>query len=116
MEIISIKAKSSSDEPYAVDFIIQNKKMVVTCDCRAGEFGKLCKHKVELINGDKDRLFDINEQEKLEKLQLIIANISDFAVTAKSIETSEKIIRQEKRNLSKLKKNFEKKLKNGVEI
>lgn len=113
---ISIKAKSSGVEPYTVDFIIQDKKMIVACNCPAGEWGKLCKHKTELISGDKDRLFNINEQEKLEKLQLIIVNIPTFTAVSEEIIMSEKRIKQEKRKLSKIKKDFEKKLKNGVDI
>lgn len=113
---ISIKARSSSDEPYIVNFIIQDKKMAVTCDCPAGKWEKLCKHKVELISGDKDRLFNMGEQAKFEELNLIIANIPYFTSVAQDIATSEKKIKQEKKKLKKIKSDFEKKLKNGMDI
>jgi len=63
---ISIKAKSSSgDGFYTVDFFVKEDVLSVLCDCPAGEWGKFCKHKWQLLNGDQDMLADPEQAEKL---------------------------------------------------
>jgi len=113
---ISIKAKSSSGDPYTVDFLIEKNKLSVFCDCQSGIFGQLCKHKTELIAGDQSRLFDESEVSKLKELETIIAQAPELKSIAAQISESEKIIRREQSKVKKVKKEFATKLKEGVEI
>lgn len=113
---ISIKAKSSSDEPYTVDFFIEDKKITVYCDCRAGMFGQLCKHKTELIAGDQSRLFDESETEQLKELEAVLSMVPELRKTAKKIAESQKIISHEQAKLKKIKKGFAVKLREGIDI
>jgi hypothetical protein len=60
---LQIKAASSSgDDFYIVDFVQTNGKLAVFCNCTAGELGKFCKHKWDLLEGHRDRLADPNEE------------------------------------------------------
>jgi hypothetical protein len=113
---ISIKAKSSSGDPYTVDFLIEKNKLSVFCDCQAGKFGQLCKHKTELITGDQSRLFDESEVSKLKELETIIPQAPELKSIAAQIAESEKIIRREQSKVKKVKKEFATKLKEGIEI
>ena len=113
---ISIRAKSSSGEPYTVEFSIANKKLSVFCNCQAGVFRQLCKHKTELIAGDRSRLFDESEEKKLKELEAILSVVPEISETAKKIAESEKIIRREQAKLKKIKKGFALKLKEGMDI
>ena len=113
---ISIKAKSSSGDPYTVDFLIEKNKLSVFCDCQAGKFGQLCKHKTELIAGDQSRLFDESEVSKLKELETIIPQAPELKNIAAQIAESEKIIRREQSKVKKVKKEFATKLKEGIEI
>ncbi len=113
---ISIKAKSSSDEPYTVDFFIADKKIAVFCSCRAGIYGQLCKHKRELISGVKSRLFDESGAVKLKELEAVLSIAPELRKTVEKIVELEKNIRREQAKLKKIKKEFAGKLKEGIDI
>ena len=113
---ITIQAKSSSSTPYTVHFLVEEGKFSAHCNCQAGIFGKLCKHKTELIAGDQSRLFDESEIPKLKELESIISKAPDIGTIAREIAESEKIIRREQAKMKKSKKNFGEKLKNGIQI
>ena len=49
---------SSSSEPHSVDIIVESDKMFVFCSCPAGKYGKFCKHKIRVMQGDFDILYD----------------------------------------------------------
>ncbi len=65
---VTIKAKSSSspDSFYNVTFTYDESSLKVACDCRAGIFGKFCKHKWQLLGCNYDMLFDQNEASLLD--------------------------------------------------
>ena len=65
MEGITVMAKSSSGEPYAVRFEKDKDTLRVTCQCKGAAFGHLCKHRVALAAGDAEMLFDPGERPKL---------------------------------------------------
>jgi hypothetical protein len=113
---IRLRATSSSGEPYTVDFMIQDGRLSVRCNCRAGLFGQLCKHKTELIAGDASRLFDDSDRSKLRDLSTMIANAPKVLQVASEIAESERIIRQEQAKLKKIKKQFAARLKEGIDI
>ncbi len=113
---LTIKAKSSSGEPYNVDFLVQNGRLSVHCNCKAGTFGQLCKHKTELIAGDESRLFDVSEEQKLTKLTSIISKAPEVQSIAGVIADSEKVIRREQAKLKTLKKQFATRLQEGITI
>lgn len=113
---LTIKAKSSSGEPYNVDFLVQNGRLSVHCNCKAGTFGQLCKHKTELIAGDESRLFDVSEEQKLTKLTSIISKAPEVQSIAGIIADSEKVIRREQAKLKTLKKQFATRLQEGITI
>lgn len=112
----TIKAKSSSGDPYNVDFLVQNGRLFVHCNCKAGTFGQLCKHKTELVAGDASRLFDEFEREKLAKLASIVSKAPEVKSLASSIAKSEKLIRREQEKIATLKKQFGARLREGIAI
>ena len=71
MNIIKIKAKSSTGGFYEVVSEIEDK-IKVNCNCEAGKYGKLCKHKIGLLSGDVNMLYDPKEKSKLEQLSSIV--------------------------------------------
>tara|TARA_R110002096_G_scaffold434673_1_gene657099 strand:+ start:863 stop:1222 length:360 start_codon:yes stop_codon:yes gene_type:complete len=113
---ITFKAKSSSGDPYNVEFQVEGDLLTVFCNCQAGKFGQLCKHKTELIAGDQSRLFDESEVSKLKELEAIISQASELKKIASQIAESEKIIRKEQSKVKKIKKDFATKLKEGVKV
>ena len=116
MTKLTIRAKSSGGEPYDVDFLVENGRLSVYCNCKAGIFGQLCKHKTELIGGDESRLFDVSEKEKMTQLRSIISRAPEVQSLAGSIAQSEKLIRREQTKIKTLKKQFGALLQEGIAI
>ncbi|MGB5831086.1 MAG: hypothetical protein WBG92_03740 [Thiohalocapsa sp.] len=115
-ERYGIRAKSSSEEPYLVEFILDGSQLTVFCDCRAGIYRKLCKHKTELLAGDAGRLFDESEQPVLEKIHAIAQRVPELVQLSRQINESQKIIKAEQAKVKKAKKTFEVALNTGVEV
>ncbi len=113
---ISIKAKSSSGDPYNVEFLVESNKLSVFCDCRAGQFSQLCKHKTELLAGDRSRLFSESEAPLLDELGAILIRAGQLKEVAAQIAQSEQTTRREQATLKKIKKDFAAELKNGIEL
>ena len=113
---ISIRAKSSSGDPYNVEFLVESSKLSVFCDCRAGQFGQLCKHKTELLAGDKSRLFSESDAPLLDELGAVVTRAGQLHELSVQIAESEKMIRGEQAALKKVKKDLAAKLRNGIEI
>lgn len=112
----TIRAKSSGEEPYFVEFVLDGNQLFVSCNCQAGIFGKLCKHKTELLAGDTTRLFDESEQPLLSEVHAIAQRAPEIVKISSQIAESEKIIKSEQAKSKKAKKNLEAALKTGVDL
>jgi len=67
MELKLLAKSSSREEPYSVTFTKSNKILSIHCDCPAGRFSKLCKHKIGFAMGDSNMLYDISQAGDVEK-------------------------------------------------
>ena len=65
----TILAKSSSGEPYKVEFLADGKYLRVFCHCQAGSRQWVCKHKIALILGSIDMLSDPAQAPLLTEIQ-----------------------------------------------
>ncbi len=113
---ITLQAKSSGDTPYAVDFLVEGGKLTVHCDCKAGIFGQICKHKTELLAGDASRLYDPGQADDLKRIQDILAGSSDLQDAAAAIAAAEKVVREKQREVKALKKRFAALLAEGISV
>ena len=109
MAVIVLFAKSSSrDEPYSVKFTLsEDGSLSVWCDCRAGEFGQLCKHKRALAPNDPSMLYDKSQIEELAQVNEWVQTtdyaemIGEIIATEKEIERSKKILKNAKAKLAR---------------
>jgi hypothetical protein len=91
-----IKVISSSGEPYDVHFEFSDNKFKVHCNCPAGIYGKLCKHKTGLLDGDSSLLFDKTDLEILAQIHEAVKKskyteiISSYNILRKEIEAAQK--------------------------
>jgi len=106
-------AKSSGDEPYQVTFIFDNGTLAITCSCKAGIFGKLCKHKTALVTGDSSMLADPEQSESLKELLNQIPATA-YPELIDQMHSAELKADEAKRALQKAKKLLEKAMKNGA--
>lgn len=114
MSTIILKAKSSSGEPYEVEFNISDS-ITVRCNCKAGFFGKLCKHKTGLLAGDVKFLFDTSERAKLDELLQIVQQ-SEYPSIEANLFEAKKAVDTAKKAESKIKRAVETALKEGINL
>ena len=113
---VIILAKGSGSKPYEVEFIADGNSLVVFCNCHAGSFGKLCKHKTELLAGDRTRLFGETEISKFEELQKVVRGTPELTQLLQDIAESELTAKTDKAKLKNSKNRLETALKQGIPI
>lgn len=112
----TLRAKSSGAEPYLVEFVLDGNELSVSCNCQAGAFGKLCKHKTELLAGNESRLFDNSDRALLAEILAMVQRAPEILQLTAQITESKTIIKSEQAKVKKAKKNLEAALKHGVEL
>ncbi|MBN8706838.1 MAG: hypothetical protein J0L62_13260 [Bacteroidetes bacterium] len=65
MKII-LKSKSSHSHYYNVTFDFSDGKVRILCDCPHGDWKRVCRHRLAMINGDKSILFDKKQADQLD--------------------------------------------------
>jgi uncharacterized Zn finger protein len=58
MEELTLHVKGSSSDPYELTFIKDGDSLTALCDCPAGTFGNVCKHRVAILDGDSTAVID----------------------------------------------------------
>ena len=114
MKSINLKVKSSSTEFYIIIVDIADT-IKVSCNCGAGIFGKLCKHKTAVLSGDKNILFDQNDESILEEINSVIKK-SEFFNLNNELESTKKAVEVAKKQENRIKTKLENALKNGIKI
>jgi len=110
---ISIRAKSSSGgEPYIVDFMREKGLLSVFCNCAAGDFGKFCKHKWQLLSGDRSMLYSSEDEEKLQQVEEWVEE-SSFSLLYSDVNELEAQVAKLKAQIKKAKKDAEKRMREG---
>ncbi len=112
---IILRANSSSGDPYNVHFDFSDNKLTVFCNCQAGTYGKLCKHKTGLLDGNLSIIFNKADQEKL--LQIIeLVKKSKYTELMSSYSIIKKEIEEMQKKEKKIKGQIELIMKTGIEI
>ena len=100
----SIKiGSSSSNEIYTVLFKIENGLISINCNCRAGLVKTLCKHRLNLIEGDISAMVDKTEETALTEILRKIdkTKISDLYTELNEIELKLKKLESERKKMRK---------------
>lgn len=114
MKLITLKVKSSSSDFYTIIIEITDT-IKVSCNCGAGIFGKLCKHKIAVLSGDRDIILDKNDESILEEINSVISK-SDFFNLNNELESAKKAVEIAKKQETKAKNKLETAIKNGIKI
>jgi hypothetical protein len=110
-----LRANSSSGDPYDVHFDFSDNQLTVFCNCQAGIFGKICKHKTGLLDGNLSILFNKADQEKL--LQIIeLVKKSKYTELMSAYSIIKKEIEEMQNKEKTIKVQIELMLKTGIEI
>ena len=63
VEEATFKVKGSAAEPYELTFIKDGDSLTALCTCPAGEFGNVCKHRTNILDGKTNGITSGNESQ-----------------------------------------------------
>lgn len=104
---------SDGDSTYVVQFIFDAGKLSVYCACIAGALGKICKHKISLLNGDGGSLVDSGQDGRVAEVQKWIMQ-SDWPALLRLFGEAEVRASAAQTELARMKKKMEAGMKNGL--
>jgi hypothetical protein len=109
MKEIILRAKSSNNYDFHnVTFINEGGIIKIKCDCRAGIFSWVCRHKIGLMRGDAKYLFDDAQKELLKEVVNWISN-SSFPKLIDEYNKIENEFNLRKKELNKIEERLEEK-------
>jgi hypothetical protein len=109
----TLLAKSSSGEPYKVEFSSDGTSLRVFCHCQAGVLRQMCKHKSALLKGDLSMLFKTEQSALLAEIQAL-PEFARLKVQTELFENKLKEIETAKNELSKKEKAIKAEFARGV--
>ena len=63
MQELTFLVKGSSKDPYEVIFIKDGDSLTAICNCPAGTYGNVCKHRVSILDGSTQSLSSDNSDD-----------------------------------------------------
>lgn len=113
MEITLLARSSSSDRHYKVAFVFEDEKLSVHCDCQAGAFGRICNHKLALLDNDSSMLYEAEQKDQLAATQEWVKQ-TGYPSFLTELREAESGLGKNKKELKRLKNQIEKAIKNGL--
>ena len=108
-ERFEFNVKSSSvGIGYHVVVLLGGADVSCVCDCQAGVFGKMCKHKLAVMSGDKTILLNTEQAPALMSLASRIGTgpvgeaVSDFIDAESAVELAKKRVAAVRKKLEKM--------------
>lgn len=105
--MITIKAKSSSGEPYDVAISLEHGHVSAECTCKAGIMHTLCKHRIALLEGDASMLFDPAQAKDLEDVRWWVMQ-TDLPGLLAELKEADSAVLQAQARVKRLRKAIEK--------
>lgn len=98
----TVRVAGSTTEPYLVSFERLDRHLGMTCTCQAGRFGKFCKHRAALLQGDISAVVD--DDQALASTIPIMLQGSDIEEIFHQVMAETAVFDAAKRRLDSLKK------------
>lgn len=109
----TLLAKSSSGNPYEVQFASDGNSLRIFCHCKAGILQQMCKHKAALLQGDISMLFKPEQATLLAEIHAL-PEFSRLKVQTEAFEQKLKEIELAKNELSKREKAIKSEFARGL--
>jgi len=113
MEITILVKSSSQSEPRTVHVIQDDSGLSFFCDCPAGNWGRMCKHKTALASGNDNMLYDEDQRENFEKVMDWVAQ-SGYPELMQELKEAENELEPAKENLRDIKEKISRVMKEGL--
>jgi uncharacterized Zn finger protein len=89
VEELTLHVKGSSSDPYELTFIKDGSSLTALCNCPAGTFGNLCKHRVAILDGDSSAVVDDDGGKTGSVVEWLIGTDVEAALTEmRQVETT----------------------------
>ena len=85
MEEVTFLVRGSSPQPYEVIFIKDGDSLTAICDCPAGTFSNVCKHRTAILDGK----FDAIVSDNADRAPQVVAWLEGSDVEAALVELRE---------------------------
>lgn len=102
MEELVFRVKGSSSDPYEVTFIKDGTSLTALCNCPAGTFGNLCKHRVAILDGNITAISSDNAEQAPKVAEWLIG--TDVETALAELRNAEKSKDHSKDEVMALKK------------
>ena len=114
MERTILVISSSRDEPYSVEISSPAENgLTIICDCPAGEWGKHCKHKMDVALGDAKILYDYEQIDGFNEVSNLI-DASNYPKRFSEIRVAEQQLEEAKKNVKNMKGKIFRFMKDGL--
>ena len=81
MNTAEFKVRGSEGDLYQIAFVQTPHGLIVSCTCKAGQNGMFCRHRLQLMAGDKS---DLEDTSRLQELDAVL-DWPEFTEIRKSI-------------------------------
>jgi hypothetical protein len=110
---ITLKVHSSDGDFYNVNCKNNDGVISIKCDCVAGSYTKLCKHKLLIVSGQNEVLYDVSQTEDFNTVQGWICN-SEYPALLNKLAILEKELLKKKHEVRKVKELIEIAMRKGI--
>jgi hypothetical protein len=63
MAFARFQVQGSGENVYDLIFVAKDRELTALCNCKAGEMGSFCKHRVRILEGFTDGILSKNESQ-----------------------------------------------------
>ena len=101
---LTFLVKGSSKDPYEVIFIKDGDSLTAICNCPAGTYGNVCKHRVNILDGSTQSLSSDNSDDVATVVNWLVGSDVEVALTElRAVEksTDKDAINDAKRKLAR---------------
>jgi hypothetical protein len=102
MEELTFLVKGSAKDPYEVIFIKDGDSLTAICDCPAGTFSNVCKHRVNILDGDARSITSDNADKVPAVVEWLVG--SDVEAALNDLRAIEKLKDKDKTALNDAKR------------
>lgn len=106
VEELVFRVKGSSADPYEVTFIKDGASLTALCNCPAGTFGNLCKHRVAILDGNVKAISSDNVEQAPKVREWLVG--TDVETALAELRNAEKSKEHSKDEVMALKKKLAK--------
>ena len=102
MEQVEFKVKGSAERPYELIFIKDGDSLTALCNCPAGEFGNVCKHRTSILDGKTKGIVSDNESDVPKIVQWLAGtDVESALIELRAAEKSRESLPAAKRKLAR---------------